>query len=100
MWSNVGVMYRIKLIRKNGTCRTEFATKSSPLAIVSSHVTVSKLIVKERSHRVSLARTILEGDVNGFLDEIGMSVLPALISRHESGCLRPRLWQLVGNAHI
>ena len=50
MWSKVGVMYRIKLIRKNGTCRTEFARKSMPPTNLSSHVTLSKLIKKLRAH--------------------------------------------------
>ena len=50
MWSKVGVMYRIKLMRKNGTCRTEFARKSMPPTNLSSHVTLSKLMKKPRAH--------------------------------------------------
>ncbi len=54
MWSKVGVIYRIKLIRKNGTCRTEFARKSIPPTNLSSHVTLSKLMKKPRAHSDTL----------------------------------------------
>lgn len=58
IWSRVGVMYRIKLMRKKGTCKTEFATKSIPPTSLSSQVTVSKLIMKEKVHSVTLTAMI------------------------------------------
>lgn len=54
MRSNVGVIYRIKLMRKNGTCRTEFARKSIPPTNLSSHVTLSKLMKKPSAHSDTL----------------------------------------------
>ena len=54
MWSKVGVMYRIKLMRKNGTCKTEFARKSIPPTSLSSHVTPSKSMKKPRAHSDTL----------------------------------------------
>lgn len=61
MRSKVGVMYRIKLMRKNGTCRTEFARKSIPPTNLSSHVTLSKLIKKLRAHSDTLTVMICSG---------------------------------------
>ncbi len=58
IWSRVGVMYRIKLIRKKGTCRTEFARKSNPPTNLSSHVTESKLMKKANAHNVALTANI------------------------------------------
>ncbi len=58
MWSKVGVMYRIKLIRKKGTCKTEFARKSNPPTNVSSHVTESKSMKKANAHSVALTANI------------------------------------------
>ena len=54
MRSKVGVIYRIKLMRKNGTCRTELARKSIPPTNLSSHVTLSKLTKKPRAHSETL----------------------------------------------
>lgn len=54
MRSKVGVIYRIKLIRKNGTCRTEFARKSIPPTNLSSHVTLSKSMKKPSAHNDTL----------------------------------------------
>ena len=54
MRSKVGVIYRIKLMRKNGTCRTEFARKSIPSTSLSSHVTLSKLMKNPRTHSETL----------------------------------------------
>jgi len=58
IWSKVGVMYRIKLIRKKGTCRTEFARKSNPPTSLSSQVTESKLMKKANAHSVALTASI------------------------------------------
>ena len=58
MWSKVGVIYRIKLMRKNGTCKTEFARKSMPPTNLSSHVTPSKSMKKLNAHSDSLTVTI------------------------------------------
>lgn len=41
-------------MRKNGTCRTEFARKSIPPTNLSSHVTLSKLMKKPRAHSDTL----------------------------------------------
>ena len=54
MRSKVGVIYRIKLMRKNGICKTEFARKSIPPTNVSSHVTPSKSMKKPKAHSETL----------------------------------------------
>lgn len=51
-------MYRIRLMRKNGSCRTEFARKSIPSTSVSSQDTESKLTKKEAVHSVTLTAMI------------------------------------------
>ena len=51
-------MYRIRLIRKNGTCSTEFAKKSSPPMTLSSQVIESKSTKFESVHNEALAATI------------------------------------------
>ncbi len=51
-------MYRIKLIRNKGTCRTEFARKSMPPTSLSSHDTESKSTKKEPAHSVALTAMI------------------------------------------
>ena len=58
MWSKVGVIYRIKLMRKNGTCKTEFARKSMPPTNLSSHVRPSKSMKKPSAHSDTLIVTI------------------------------------------
>ena len=65
MWSKVGVMYRIKLIRKKGTCKTELARKSIPPTSLSSHETVSKLMKKEAAHSVALTAMIWGRTISG-----------------------------------
>lgn len=50
IWSNVGVIYRIKLMSKNGICKTELAIKSSPLTSDSPHVSVWKLMNNDDVH--------------------------------------------------
>lgn len=62
IWSSVGVMYRIRLIKKNGTCNTEFAMKSRPPTILSSQVTESKFMKFARVHNEALAATIYVQD--------------------------------------
>ena len=61
MWSSVGVMYLIRLMRKNGTCKTWFARKSSPLTSASSQVTASKSTIYESTHSVTLTAMIYMG---------------------------------------
>ena len=51
-------MYRIKLMRKKGTWRTEFAMKSIPPTSLSSQVTPSKLMKRESDHSVALTAII------------------------------------------
>ena len=58
MWSKVGVIYRIRLIRKNGICNTEFARKSNPPTTLSSQVTESKFMKLESVHNEALAAII------------------------------------------
>ena len=48
----------MRLIRKNGTWRTELAIKSSPPTRLSSHDTESKSTKNERDHRVVLVASI------------------------------------------
>ena len=50
----------MRLIRKNGTWRTELAMKSSPPTSLSSHVIESKSTRKEQAHRVDLTAIIYE----------------------------------------
>lgn len=56
--SRVGVIYRIKLMRKKGTCRTEFAIKSNPPTSLSSQVADSKSMTNESIHSRTFVPTI------------------------------------------
>ena len=58
MWSRVGVIYLIRLMRKNGTCKTSLPMKSRPFTSLSSHVTASKLTKKDRHHNVTFTEII------------------------------------------
>jgi len=64
-------MYRIKLIRKNGTCKTELARKSIPPTSLSSQVMESKSKKSENDHNVALIHIICgrEPTVSTFSNE-------------------------------